>query len=131
MKFLNIYKYLWYFYIISVTSYKSYLNIFNKLTSLYQSKVALTREAGTNDKLKYLLERRGVDCIEIPCISFEKGQDINFLNEVLYSQLFDIIAISSPQVLHVNLSILFKFKYSRINYFLVLDLVLLGSGSFY
>jgi hypothetical protein len=99
MKLLTFFLHLWLLYFRSIISFQSfYRNSGIRELTLFASKVALTREAGTNDKLKQLLEQGGVECFEIPCIAFEKGQDINFLNECLYSKSFDIIVISSPQV---------------------------------
>ena len=55
--------------------------------------VALTREAGANDKLLSLL--KDYQCIEIPCIEFERREDAGLLPSEL--QLHDVIAITSPQ----------------------------------
>lgn len=55
--------------------------------------IALTREAGANEKLLKLL--RGHNCVEIPCIMFEKGEDAKVLPSSLSQH--DIIAITSPQ----------------------------------
>jgi hypothetical protein len=40
---------------------------------LSMAKIALTREEGANDKLKSLLKK--YECIEIPCIMFETGDN--------------------------------------------------------
>lgn len=38
--------------------------------------MAMTRELGKNGKLERLLKERGLDTVEIPCITFERGVDI-------------------------------------------------------
>ena len=47
--------------------------LLSKMT-LSLTKIALTREEGANDKLKSLLKK--YECIEIPCIMFETGNNI-------------------------------------------------------
>jgi len=64
-------------------------------------KVALTREKGANDKLLGMLE--GIDCYELPCIMFDKGEDIDQLEGALYTH--DLIVISSPQAALVLLDV--------------------------
>jgi uroporphyrinogen-III synthase len=81
--------------IISLHNVKKYKVTKNKFRSLckMQSTVALTRELGANDKLKSLLH--GVECIEIPCIQFAVGEDIEKLGNAIISH--DIVIITSPQ----------------------------------
>jgi len=63
-------------------------------SSLNSVKIAVTRELGNNGKLTSLLP--DFDCLEIPCIMYGPGPDLNKLvDEIL---LHDIIVISSPQV---------------------------------
>lgn len=64
-----------------------------KETHLSASRVALTREKGTNDKLKNLLT--GVECFEIPCIMFESTPDRLRLREEMKRN--EVIVITSPQ----------------------------------
>jgi uroporphyrinogen-III synthase len=61
------------------------------------TKVALTREAGANEKLAKLLD--GLDTVEIPCIMFADGEDADKLPGALKS--FDIVVITSPQAASV------------------------------
>jgi uroporphyrinogen-III synthase len=63
--------------------------------------VALTREDGSNQKLRVLLESKNIKCIEIPCIAFAAGKDIHKLEEEILNN--DIIVISSPQAADVFL----------------------------
>lgn len=65
-------------------------------------KVALTREAGSNDKLKEILVGRNIDCVEVPCIAFGPGKDLDRLASAMTSA--DIIALSSPQAAAVFLT---------------------------
>jgi len=71
----------------------------HRLTRLPLSKrdddlvVALTREAGANDKLRNLLP--GITCVEIPCLAFEEGDDLKDLPAAMKSH--DVIVITSPQ----------------------------------
>ena len=69
----------------------------NKLISLSLNaspKIALTREAGTNEKLNKLLV--DYDCYEIPCIQFFEGEDAYILKNEMVKH--DVIVITSPQV---------------------------------
>ena len=69
----------------------------NKLISLSlkaSPKIALTREAGANQKLNKLL--LAYDCYEIPCIQFFEGEDAHILKDELIKH--DVIVITSPQV---------------------------------
>lgn len=63
-------------------------------------KVALTRERGANNKLLELLT--DIDCYEIPCIMFDKGNDLEQLDNAIISH--DIIIITSPQAALVFLN---------------------------
>lgn len=66
-------------------------------------KVALTRELGANDKLfKSIIKQSTnsiIECLEIPCISFAIGPDVDILKEQM--SLFDLIVITSPQAASV------------------------------
>lgn len=69
----------------------------NLLYAIPSTTIALTREDGSNDKLMALL--KGYKCYEIPCIMFEKGEDLHRLpNEILQN---DLIIITSPQAAKV------------------------------
>lgn len=72
------------------------LNVFGSKEPL----IALTREEGTNESLRKLLS--GLNCIELPCIAFGPGEDIDKLSEAIMKN--DIICITSPQAAQVFLS---------------------------
>eukprot|EP01040_Poterioochromonas_malhamensis_P003716 gene3716-3971_t len=65
--------------------------------ALYASRIALTRERGTNDKLQTLL--REVECHEIPCIKFEKTEERRKIIEEI--QRNDFVILTSPQAASV------------------------------
>ena len=69
-------------------------NSFKVNTCLYGGKVALTRELGKNDRLKLLLDK-DVETIELPCIMFGDGNDLERLEAEI--KLHDIVVITSPQ----------------------------------
>ena len=56
-------------------------------------RVALTRERGKNILLRELLAN--VNCVEIPCIVHEIGQDTISRQDMLQN---DVVVVSSPQV---------------------------------
>lgn len=60
-------------------------------------KVALTREEGSNDKMLKILssDKDTLHLIEIPCIAFDTGPDIEKLSTLM--ELNDLIIITSPQ----------------------------------
>jgi uroporphyrinogen-III synthase len=60
-------------------------------------KVALTRELGKNDKLKKMIDgsRHEYECVELPCVMFAPGKDLNRLGTELKPH--DTIVITSPQ----------------------------------
>jgi uroporphyrinogen-III synthase len=64
--------------------------------------VALTREAGANDKLAALLPASEVECVEIPCIAFGPGEDSPSLSAALTK--YDSIILTSPQAAVVFLA---------------------------
>jgi uroporphyrinogen-III synthase len=64
-------------------------------------KIALTRESGANDKMLSLLKK--YNCVEIPCISFASGDDVNKLGEAILQH--DVIAITSPQSAQIFLDV--------------------------
>lgn len=82
-------------------------------------RVALTREKGANDKLRGLLE--GIDCCELPCIMFDKGEDIDQLKGSLSTH--DLIVITSPQAASVLLDVWTQAQKPTIR------VVTVGSGS--
>lgn len=93
-------------YVVSVLTYLSVRNPYfktiriNSIRALHASKIALTREAGTNDKLSQLLA--GLDCYEIPCIQFFDGDDLfRFPDEITKH---DVVVITSPQGANVFLN---------------------------
>jgi len=69
--------------------------------SMQSLRVALTREAGANDKLLSLLGEE-IDYFEIPCIEFDEGEDLDKLAAAIPE--YDIIAITSPQAASVFLN---------------------------
>lgn len=81
-------------------SYCNTKDQFSKCSQLAMSlRVALTRENGSNDKLKDLIP--DLDCFEIPCIAFSTSEDTVKLAEAITSH--DIVAITSPQAATVFL----------------------------
>lgn len=62
--------------------------------------IALTREAGANDKLIKLLPH--LSCVELPCIAFGPGADIDSLEVEILKH--DLIAITSPQAANIFLN---------------------------
>ena len=58
-------------------------------------RIALTRESGANDKLANLLSE--FTCIEIPCIEFCLGSDLELIQNDIVTKSHDIIVITSPQ----------------------------------
>ena len=63
-------------------------------------KVALTREEGNNEKLvKILVSNSKLKLIELPCIAFGTGPDIDKLSQ--YMTKNDLIIITSPQAASV------------------------------
>ena len=59
--------------------------------------VALTRENGANDKLMNLLS--GERCVELPCIAFASGEDVDELPKALDE--CDLVVLTSPQAAKV------------------------------
>lgn len=59
--------------------------------------VALTRENGANDKLMNLLS--GENCVELPCIAFASGEDMDKLPKALDE--YDLVVLTSPQAAKV------------------------------
>jgi uroporphyrinogen-III synthase len=68
-----------------------------------QIKVGLTRELGANDKLLSLLQSldtsKKLQLIEIPCIQFSEGPDLDKLSSAITK--YDLIVITSPQAASV------------------------------
>eukprot|EP00929_Paragymnodinium_shiwhaense_P013078 TRINITY_DN120936_c0_g1_i1.p1 TRINITY_DN120936_c0_g1~~TRINITY_DN120936_c0_g1_i1.p1 ORF type:complete len:309 (+),score=38.92 TRINITY_DN120936_c0_g1_i1:64-927(+) len=86
--------------------------IWSGVPSFAQLRVALTREAGQNEKLRDLLEKRLGDrqpqLVELPCIEHGRGPDFSQLEIVLKSlamgeQLVDSIVLTSPEAARVFL----------------------------
>jgi uroporphyrinogen-III synthase len=65
--------------------------------------IALTRELGKNGKLGALLEKRGFQTAEIPCIAFEEGPDAPALPEALGKEQWEYVVITSPEAAGVFL----------------------------
>lgn len=63
--------------------------------------MVLTREKGKNDKVKMLLEDRGVHCLEVPMVETEQGPDFDRLSHVLQMEEFDWVCITSPEAASV------------------------------
>lgn len=60
--------------------------------------IALTREEGKNDKLaKALHGRPEFEPMELPCIAHADGDDYPRLREMLLSQTWDFVAVTSPE----------------------------------
>lgn len=83
--------------------------------AILKPRVALTRETSKNNVIKKMLT--DVDCVDIPCISFERGRD-----EISMTLLHDndVVVLSSPQV---KICLAFKknvFKTLRERIYLVL-----------
>jgi len=68
-------------------------------------RIALTREAGANDKLATLLspvqKQQQWECVEIPCIAFGPGADTPALPTALTN--CDVVVLTSPQAANVFL----------------------------
>lgn len=63
--------------------------------------VVLTREKGKNDKVRKLLEDRGIHCLEVPMVETEQGPDFDQLPHVLQTETFDWVCITSPEAASV------------------------------
>lgn len=75
------------------SSNKQFINVSYRSSRLDAIRIALTREAGANEKLLKLLP--DLECVEIPCIQFFDGEDLPKLKtEMLHN---DVIIITSPQ----------------------------------
>lgn len=59
--------------------------------------VVLTRERGKNDRVKEMLEERGVHCLEVPMVETEEGPDASALPEMLRTRSFEWVCITSPE----------------------------------
>ena len=67
-------------------------------------KVALTREEGNNDKMMKILKSNcKLDLIELPCIAFDVGPDVDKLASSL--TVNDLIVITSPQAASVLIDV--------------------------
>lgn len=75
------------------------LRLNSRTTLLQMTKIALTREDGTNNKMAKLL--KGYDVVEIPCIMFADGEDTPKLPDAITKH--DVIVITSPQAANVFL----------------------------
>lgn len=63
--------------------------------------VVLTREKGKNCKVKEMLDKLGVQSVEVPMVETMPGPDVARLPEVLRTTAFDWIAITSPEAASV------------------------------
>jgi uroporphyrinogen-III synthase len=84
-------------------AYKLHAETFvsSRRSTKLSAKVALTREQGSNDQIRALLELKNIDCVEIPCIAFAPGKDISLLASEV--QKCDLVVLSSPQAASVFL----------------------------
>jgi len=73
--------------------FQSKILISRRQTSLHAVKIALTREKETNQKLRELLN--GLECHEIPCITFEKTEEFDNLKDLIPTH--ELIVLTSPQ----------------------------------
>jgi uroporphyrinogen-III synthase len=62
--------------------------------AVHSCRVALTREAGANEKLRRMLEG-SVNCVELPCIDFGPGPDASRLSTEITRH--DLVILSSPK----------------------------------
>ncbi len=63
--------------------------------------VVLTREKGKNDKVRDMLDKRGIETLELPMVETAPGPDADRLPAVLKSAAFDWVAITSPEAARV------------------------------
>ena len=70
----------------------------DRLTS---SAVILTREKGKNDKVRDMLDKLGIQSLEVPMVETTPGPDVAQLPVVLKSTAFDWVAITSPEAANV------------------------------
>ncbi len=69
----------------------------------HKIRVALTRDSGSNEDLKILLNSNAdfqnkVDLVEIPCIQFTQNQEASCLiQKDIAQKSFDLVVITSPQ----------------------------------
>jgi uroporphyrinogen-III synthase len=63
--------------------------------------VVLTREKGKNDKVKEMLDKLGVQSVEVPMVETTPGPDVDRLPAILQNTEFDWIAITSPEAASV------------------------------
>jgi uroporphyrinogen-III synthase len=69
----------------------------SRLSASASSRVALTREVGSNTKLLELLQ--GVDCVELPCLSFVPREEASRL--AVEMTLHDFTVLTSPHAASV------------------------------
>lgn len=67
------------------------------------AQVVLTREQGKNGKLRKVLEKLGVSCLEMPLVETAAGPDRQQLAELLRqeAQQFDWVCVTSPEAAKV------------------------------
>ncbi len=100
------------------------LQISNPLTTMSAIKVALTRECGSNNKLKNLLlqdQNLDITCVELPCIEFILEPGFEKLEQLTTSH--DAVLLTSPQAAEVFL------KYWRRSRSLKTKVVSVGKGT--
>jgi uroporphyrinogen-III synthase len=67
------------------------------------SKVVVTREHGKNGKLMKALEKRGIQCLELPLIEHRDGPDLPRLVQTIREVKFEWIIVTSPEAATVFL----------------------------
>ncbi|KAG0610787.1 hypothetical protein M758_7G091300 [Ceratodon purpureus] len=74
-----------------------------EVDSKASASVVVTREHGKNGKLMKALEKRGVQCLELPLIEHRDGPDLPRLVQTLREVEFEWIIITSPEAASVFL----------------------------
>lgn len=67
------------------------------------ARVVVTREHGKNGKLMKALEKRGIQCLELPLIEHRDGPDLPQLVQTLREVKFEWIIVTSPEAATVFL----------------------------
>lgn len=66
--------------------------------------MVVTRERGKNGKLIQALRQRGISAMELPLVETAPGPDQARLPEVLRSQRYDWVVLTSPEAANVFLA---------------------------
>jgi len=83
---------------------KQQRSVRGECTEVFNPLVALTRESSKNEKLRVALNSKGIETIDLPCISHDIGEDRNmFTRHLLNSHTWTYIVITSPQAASVLL----------------------------